>query len=91
MLEVLKLKKKKGILKLYEIKKKENKTFDIEEIYDFKIEKNKEFNSFKGPISCIEQTKNNGDILISCWDGNVFLFSNPNLKLLQYSNNNIIL
>ena len=84
-------KKKKGILKLYEIKKKENKTFDIEEIYDFKIEKNKEFNSFKGPISCIEQTKNNGDILISCWDGNVFLFSNPNLKLLQYSNNNIIL
>ena len=40
------------------------------------------FKGFNGAISCIEQQKSNGNILITCWDGNVYLFEKVNLEQL---------
>ena len=71
-------KKGKGIIKLYKLIKDQN----IEFIQDIEIEKKKTFKGFKGPISCIIQSKKNEQILVSCWDGNVYLFSRPNLEAL---------
>ena len=36
---------------------------------------------FKGPVSCITQSSKEGDILVSCWDGNIYLFGNINIDL----------
>ena len=48
------------------------------------------FKGFKGPISCIIQSTKG--ILITCYDGNVYLFSTPNIKLLLQNEdyNNIL-
>ena len=49
------------------------------------------FKGFKGPITCITQSINYEKILISCSDGNIYLFSEPELELLEKLNNiNII-
>ena len=37
-------------------------------------------NKFKGPISCIIQSNIDGKILISCWDGNIYLLDKPNIE-----------
>ena len=79
--------KLKGLIKLYKINYN-NSNFDltnIEYIQDIVIKKeykNKSnmFKGFKGPITCIIQSSNNGNILITCYDGNVYLFSPPNIK-----------
>ena len=63
-------------------------------INDFKLvnQVNKEkkdfeiFKGFKGPISCIIQSTKG--ILITCYDGNVYLFSAPNIKLLLQNEKN---
>ena len=39
----------------------------------------KYFKDFKGAVSCITQSSKEGDILVSCWDGNVYLFGNINI------------
>ena len=77
----------KGIIKLYRIKKgKKIKIEEIKEIYkkkeivDINKEDNKEFKGFKGPITSIIQSTKNGNIIVSCWDGNVYLFKKPNSK-----------
>ena len=68
--------KNKGIIKLfkiiYGIDYKQNK---IEYIQDIMIN-----NKFKGPISCIIQSNTDGKILISCWDGNIYLLDKPNIE-----------
>ena len=48
-----------------------NRIRDIKEYYYF--------NRFERNVSCITQSKINGDIYITCWDGNVFLFEQPNI------------
>ena len=39
------------------------------------------FKGFESNISCITQSTKTGNILISCWDGNVFLSSEPNISI----------
>ena len=71
--------KKKGSIKLYKInkvKKNNKEIFEIEKIQDIIIPKEKQFKGFNGAISCIEQSKSNRNIYITCWNGNVFLFKN---------------
>ena len=46
--------------------------FSIEYIQDFKIF-DENFEGFKGPISCITQSKKDGNLLITCWDGKIYL------------------
>ena len=31
------------------------------------------------PITCITQSNISGNILITCWDGNIYLFKPPNI------------
>ena len=44
-------------------------------------DKNKKyyFSGFERNVSCITQSKINGDLYITCWDGKVFLFEQPNI------------
>ena len=85
--------KGKGILKLYKIlyddsnflKTKIEYIQDVDYIQKIQSKNNKEpFQGFKGPISCICQSKKNGNVLISCWDGNVYLFSPPNIEYFDF-------
>ena len=80
--------KGRGIIKLYKII--ENKTFlesKIEYIQDIEIEKKEKFKGFKGPISGIIQTKTYGELLVTCWDGNVYLLEKPNIELFLFYDN----
>ena len=86
-------KRKKGKIKLYKINKTEDEFIEIEEVQDNIIPKCSDevkengdkfkFNGFNGPISCIEQSKSDGNILITCWDGNVYFCNYPALEALQ--------
>ena len=82
-------KKRKGIIKLFKIIKEENEIYNIKMIQDINIEDEKgSFKGFNKPISCITQS-NVGNILITCWDGNVYSLSVPNLKTLISFDNQI--
>ena len=77
------LNKNEGLIKLYKvIYSSEIEKTEIEYIQDIILEKNKGkydlecFKGFKGPISCIIQSSET-EILVTCYDGNVYLFSEP--------------
>ena len=71
---------KKGEIKLY--KRKNN--LEIVFVTNIKIE-NDEFKGFNGAISCIIQSKDDNNILMTCTDGYVFLFK-ENFDFLQKEN-----
>ena len=79
-------KKRKGIIKLFKLIRSENiKETKIEYLQDIEVEKNDNFKGFNCAISSITQSKKDGKILVSCWDGNVYLFSNFNIEpFLKY-------
>ena len=84
-------KKNRGGIKLYKIKKNKEKIIEIEKLQDIilknEYELNNRFKLFKGPISCIKQIIN-GKLLITCWDGNVYLFNTPDFeKLISFETN----
>ena len=84
--------KGEGIIKLYILNL--NKNFNeitFEYLQDIIINKNYiDFKGFQSAISCITQSLN-GNILITCWDGNVYLFSPPNIdKYLKNSYNILV-
>ena len=68
--------KGKGVIKLYKLVRRKKKT-TLNYIKDINIKKNQNFNGFKGPITCIIQSKQKGNILVTGWDGNVYLFTPP--------------
>ena len=74
--------KKEGKIKLFKVlfDKKENKAYNtkIKFIQDIVLEDDNEY--FDGPISCILQSKITGNILITCYNGKVYLFTPPNLE-----------
>ena len=80
----LDLNRNKGLIKLFKVNYCiEFDQTNIEYIQDI-ITENKVFN---GAISCIIQSNKEGDILVSCWDGNVYLFGNINIdNYLKYDN-----
>ena len=93
--------KQRGMIKLYRIIEEENKT-QIEFVQDIIFEEeipdetdndlnNKNyFVKFKRNISSIVQSKLTGEILITSWDGNVYLFSEPNIiYYLDYDKNEL--
>ena len=81
--------KKKGLIKLYkiiyneDIKKIKLKYIQDIPVYNFKNKNSKAFKGFKKPICCITQSKQNGNILITNFDGNVYIFSEPILELIK--------
>ena len=71
------IKRKQGMIKLNKIIY--DKKITIEYIQDIKYF-DKDFKGFKGPISCITQSKNNLNLLITCWDGNVYFADKPDIR-----------
>ena len=69
------------------IKKKSREEMLKSEIFAINKEINKysillikqNFKGFRGPITSIIQSNINGNIIVSCYDGNVYLFTPPNL------------
>ena len=88
MIKLYRIKKNKKNIEIEEIVEiyKNEKIDKNEEIKNNNNKKNKQkdyFKGFKGPISSIIQSTSNGNIIITCWDGNVYLFSKPNLDYLE--------
>ena len=77
--------KKKGGIKLYRLDYNENIVDKIEFIQDVYTDKI----HFKGPISCITQSKSDEKILITCWDGSVYLFKEPEINIDLLENRNL--
>ena len=73
--------RKEGLIKLYRIVYNNTmiKNTRIEFLQNIKIEEKNGFEGFKGAISCIKQSNIIGNILITCWDGNVHLLKPPNI------------
>ena len=69
--------------KIFDSDSKKEKNIEYEKLEDYY------FTGFKRNISSIIQTKKTRKILITCWDGNVYLFSEPNIILyLEEDNKN---
>ena len=79
--------KKKGIIKLYKFIYDENFNKNrIEFIQDIIFDK-KNYIRFNGPISCITQSNIDGKILITCWDGNIYLLEINDISYyIEYDN-----
>ena len=74
--------KRQGCIKLYKIGINDDHLI-IKYIQDIYIEQGKNFKGFNGQISSIVQSRTTGNIIITCWDGNVHLFKPPNLEILD--------
>ena len=78
--------KSEGSIKLYRIIYNKNNKIKLEFISDVNTQKYIKLNSpnifkgFKGAITCMTQSRENGNILISCLDGNIYSFSEPFIK-----------
>ena len=74
------LNRNEGLIKLYKvIYYDKNENIEIEFIQDIIIEKKI---GFRGPITCINVSQKN-QILVTCYDGNEYLLSEPNLDMLR--------
>jgi len=74
--------RKQGIIKLYKVQYNEKEKTDkikIEFLQDIEIETNEKFEGFNSNIECMIQRQSDGKIFISSSDGNLSLFSEPNL------------
>ena len=79
--------KRQGTIKLYKLLYNSEETqikytsdeTQIEYIQDIDID-DENFEYFNGAISCIIQSSITGNILVSCENGNVYLFSDPNIE-----------
>ena len=78
--------KEKGhsVIKLYKVQynEKSKDKIKIEFLQDVEIETNDEFQGFNEDIVCMMQSHSNGKIFISSSDGQLALFSEPNLAYI---------
>ena len=82
--------KRQGMIKLYKVQynEKGNDKINIEYLQDIIIEDNVKFTGYDKNIICMTQSQSNGKILVSSSDGNLYLFSEPNLDF--YIEENLI-
>ena len=76
--------KSQGLIKLYKIKYNSTPKPNFKIIFkqNFNFQNNSNicnFNKFRGPISSIVQSKITGNIVATCWDGNIYLFTPANI------------
>ena len=77
--------KRGGSIKLFKIKHNNfEQNLEIQQIQDIFVDPSEQFKGFEGTISSIIQSKITGNILITCWDGNVHLFKPPNVDDLAF-------
>ena len=78
-------KKGKGVIKLYKIVYNDNfLETKIEYIQDIEPELKDDFKGFNKPISCIIQSKKTGNLYISCWNGNIYSFNQPDMEYFSF-------
>ena len=72
---------REGIIRLYKIHygDKASNT-DIEYLQDIPFKENENIDGFDGPINCLTQSKKTGNILASCYNGNIYLLTPPNIN-----------
>ena len=76
------IEKREGVIKLYKvIYSKEAFETKIQYIQDINIDiiDNQKIEYFDGPINSIYQSKITGNILVSCYNGKIYLFTPPNI------------
>ena len=78
--------KRKGTIKLYKINYKNGNHLNIIFLQDIFIDYTEYFEGLNGTINCIIQSKHNGKILVSCMDGKICSFSEPNLDFYLEDN-----
>ena len=79
------LEKAIGMIKLYKINfEKQNYKTTITFIQDIIVDKEKDFEGFNGAITSIVQSNDTGNFLISCSDGNIYLFSPANINYFLF-------
>ena len=73
--------KGEGRIKLYKLIYS-NEVFDtkIEYLQDIEFFEDENFEGFEGPINCIMQSKITGNILINCYNGEIYLLTQPNIN-----------
>ena len=72
--------KNKELIKLYKINfKSKVDTIEVECIEEIIFEKNNNFKGFSSVIISINQSKTNGDILVTCKNGDCFIFNKPKI------------
>ena len=73
--------KREGIIQLYKtIYGEKAYNTRIEYIQDIYFKKQKDIEGFNGPINCLTQSKKTGNILASCYNGNIYLLTPPNIN-----------
>ena len=73
-------KKKKGMIKLYKIIYNDESNIEIKYLQDIFMDNINDYELINGSINCMVQSKINGKIFVSCWNGKVYLFSEPNIN-----------
>ena len=75
--------KREGCIKLFKIKYNNfEQNFEVQQVQGIFVDLSEHFKGFNGTISSIIQSKVTGNILVTCWDGNVHLFKPPNVDYL---------
>ena len=78
--------KGEGIIQLYKVSNdNEDDISSIEYLQDIEYDSS-EFQGFEMTVTCIKQSEINGNIIISCLDGNIYLFSRPNFEFYFQEN-----
>ena len=81
---------REGKIMLYKINYGE-KAFNttIEYIQDINFKVRDEIKTFNGPINCLVQSSKTGNIIASCYDGNIYLLTPPNLNYYLEEDKNL--
>ena len=53
---------------------------DIEYLQDIPFKEKENIDGFNGPINCLTQSKKTGNIIASCYNGNIYLLTPPNIN-----------
>ena len=72
---------REGGIRLYKIIYGDNASnTDIEFLQDIPFKEKDNIDGFNGPINCLTQSKKTGNILASCYNGNIYLLTPPNIN-----------
>ena len=67
------------MIKLYKIIYNDESNIKIKYLQDIFMDDIDDYKLFDGSINCMAQSKINGKFFVSCWNGKVYLFSEPNI------------
>ena len=72
---------REGVIRLYKIYYGDKASItDIEYLQDIPFKEKENIDEFNGPVNCLIQSKKTGNILASCYNGNIYLLTPPNIN-----------